>query len=102
MFKNGKNIKDLISYSEGGIVSKEIFKTEKMSATLFSMSKGTIISEHTSTKQGFIYVIEGDGFFNLEGNRLKMVSGASIQMAENAVHFLSAKENTSFLLVLFG
>ncbi|MFC2143690.1 cupin domain-containing protein [Candidatus Aenigmatarchaeota archaeon] len=64
------------------------------------MAKGTEISEHTSTKQGFIYVIEGDGIFNLEGKDIQMSSGVFIHMKENAVHSLQANENTSFILVL--
>jgi len=93
-------INDLIVYSEGGIMSKTVEKTEKMDVTLFSMAKGTEISEHTSRKQGFVYVVEGDGIFNLEGKDIMMLPGTFIYMTENAVHWLKAKENTSFILTL--
>ena len=94
------NIKDLIEYSKGGITSKGISKEGKMNVTLFCMSANTELSEHTSTKQGIVYVIEGKGIFNLEGEAIKMKSGITIFMDENAVHSLKAEENTSFLLVL--
>jgi nitric oxide dioxygenase len=64
------------------------------------MAKGTEISEHTSTKQGFVYIIEGDGLFNLEGKDITMSSGVFIYMKDNATHSLKADENTSFILVL--
>ena len=64
------------------------------------MAKGTEISEHTSTKQGFIYVIEGKGIFNLEGKSIIMKDGVIIFMKEKAIHSLNAEKNTSFLLVL--
>lgn len=94
-----KNILEMINYSDGGILSKVIQK-DKMNVTLFCMSKQTEISEHTSTKQGLVYVIEGKGIFNLEGNDLIMEKGKMILMEENAVHSLKAEENTSFILVL--
>lgn len=95
-----KNIKTLIEYPEKGVLSKEIIKTEKLDVTLFCMAKDTEISEHTSTKQGTVYVIEGQGIFNLQGRDIEMNPKTLIFMKENAVHSLKAKENTSFILSL--
>jgi nitric oxide dioxygenase len=95
-----KKINELIEYSKNGILSKVITKNDKFNITLFCMAKGTDISEHTSTKQGFVYVIEGNGIFNLEGKDITMSPGIFIYMNENAIHSLKAKENTSFMLVL--
>ncbi|MCE5346726.1 MAG: cupin domain-containing protein [Bacteroidales bacterium] len=95
-----KIINDLIAYSDEGIMSKTVEKTEKLDVTLFCMAKGTEISEHTSRKQGFVYVVEGDGIFNLEGKEIRMLPGTFIYMTENAVHWIKAKENTSFILAL--
>lgn len=94
------NIKDLIQYSENGILSKEIIKSKRQNVTLFCMAEGTEISEHTSTKQGFVYIIEGEGIFNLAGQKIKMETGVFIKMEEDIVHSLKATKNTSFLLVL--
>lgn len=96
-----KNIKQIIEYPEHGVLSKEVHKDKRSNITLFCMAKNTEISEHTSTKQGFIYVIEGNGIFNLEGREIIMESGILIHMEENAIHSLKANENTSFLLSLF-
>lgn len=95
-----KNIHNLISYSEGGVLSKVVMKDEKSDVTLFCMAKGTAISEHTSTREGFVFVIEGKGIFNLEGNDIVMMSGIFIPLKKNAVHSLKAEENSAFLLVL--
>jgi|SRR3989338_2966919 len=94
-----KNIKELIEYPKEGVLSKVISK-EKQNVTLFCMAKGTDISEHTSTKQGFVYVIEGRGIFRLEGRDIEMQEGVLIFMKENAKHSLKAEDNTSFLLAL--
>jgi len=94
-------ITELIEYSKKGILSKEIIKNDKLSITLFCMAKETEISEHTSTKPGFVYVIEGKGIFKLEGKEIIMSLGVLIYMEKNSVHSLKAYENTSFILSLF-
>ena len=96
------NVRKMISYSEGGITSKVILKTERMNVTLFCMASGTELSEHTSTKEGLVYVLEGKGTFTLEGKEIPMLPDVLIHMKSGAVHSLEAEESTSFLLVLSG
>ncbi|MBT3406813.1 cupin domain-containing protein [Candidatus Woesearchaeota archaeon] len=95
-----ESMRDHISYSTGGIMSKVIKKDEVGDVTLFSMSKDTDISTHTSTKAGYVYIIEGSGVFNLEGEDIHMKPGVFIFMDANAKHSLSAAENLSFILIL--
>lgn len=96
-----KEILKMIEYPKEGVLSKEIFKKNELNCSLFCMSSGTEISEHTSTKRGIIYVLEGKGNFNLEGKDIKMERGVIINMERDAIHSLNAKENTSFVLMLF-
>ncbi len=95
-----KDVKEMIDYSEGGIMSKVIEKNDVGDVTLFCMSKATDISTHTSIKSGYVYVVEGDGIFNLEGEEIHMKPGVLIFMDANAKHSLSAKEDTTFILIL--
>jgi len=95
-----KNIKQMIEYPSEGILSKEILKNDKMNITLFCMAGGADMSEHTSTREGFVHVLEGKGIFNLKGEDIQMKEGVFIHMNENAVHSLKAEENTSFVLML--
>ncbi len=96
-----KKIKQMIEYPKEGIISKELTKNDKLDVGLFCMAAGTEIGEHTSTKQGFVYVVEGKGIFNLEGEDIEMHEGTFIFMKENAKHSLKAEENTSFILALY-
>ena len=93
------NIKEMIDYSANGVLSKVVSK-KGLEVTLFCMAAGTSIGEHTSTKKGCVYVLEGKGVFNLAGEDIVMKEGVIIEMAENAKHSLKAEENTSFLLFL--
>jgi quercetin dioxygenase-like cupin family protein len=90
----------MIEYPEEGVLSKELVKTENLNVDLFCMAAGKEISEHTSSKEGSILVLEGDGIFNLEGKDIKMEKGVFIHMGANAKHSLKANENTSFILTL--
>lgn len=95
-----KNILEMVEYPKQGILSKEIFKNNHADCTLFCMASGTKISEHTSTKEGFVYVIEGKGIFNLQGEDIRLKEGVFVYMQKNAIHSLKADGDTSFLLIL--
>jgi quercetin dioxygenase-like cupin family protein len=95
-----KNILKLIEYPKKGVLSKEIFKDSKNNITLFCMAAGTEMSEHTTTKTAFVQVIEGEGIFMLEKEKIKMLAGVFIPMEKNALHALKAIKNTSFMLYL--
>jgi quercetin dioxygenase-like cupin family protein len=95
-----QNILDQIEYSKNGILSKEVVKNETSDVTLFCMAKDTKMSEHTSTKVGFVYVLDGNGIFTLAGKEITMIPGTLIYMDKNAIHSLKANENTSFMLTL--
>lgn len=90
----------MISYSKGGVTSKVIIKSDVLNVTLFCMAAGTDISEHTSTKEGTVHVLEGKGIFTLTGTNIKMKPGVLFHMSASMPHSIAAYENTSFLLTL--
>jgi len=94
-----KLIKELIEYPTEGVFSK-VLNEGTSETTLFCMAKDTTISDHTSTRNGIVYVYEGNGVFKLGQKEIKMEAGRIIFMPANAVHSLKAEENTSFLLIL--
>lgn len=100
MIDFNQDIKSLIEYPKTGIISKDLGETEKYDSTLFCMAAGTKMSEHTSTKEGFVFVVEGNGTFILKGQEIPMVPGTFIHMESNAIHALRAEENTAFVLLL--
>ena len=97
-----KNIIEMIEYPEKGILSKEIIKNDSVDVGLFCMAKGKEMSEHTSSKKGSVYVVEGEGIFNLEGKNIEMKPGVYIYMDKDAKHSLKALENTAFVLTLIS
>ena len=78
-----------------------IKNNSKNEITMFCMKKGTDISEHTTTRNATLFVVEGDGVFNLEGREIRMKPHTLITMKKNAVHSLKAVEDTCFVLTQF-
>jgi quercetin dioxygenase-like cupin family protein len=95
-----KNLNKLMQFPKEGIFSTVLEKTDKSNITLMCLSKGTDIDEHTSTKEGFVYVLKGKGIFRLYDQDIEMKPGTFIFMPANAVHALKAEEDLAILLSL--
>jgi|SRR3989338_6565277 len=97
-----ENLEEVMKFSEKGIFSKVLVKTNISNHTLLCMAKGTDMSEHTSTREAAVTVLKGKGTFVLRGKKIKMKPGVFIFMPKNAPHSLSADEDLAILLSLSG
>ncbi|MEO1069764.1 MAG: cupin domain-containing protein [Cyanobacteria bacterium J06638_6] len=93
-------LKDHIDYPESGILSKVIWKNELCQYSLFCLAAHTEISEHTSTRNATVQVLEGTGTLTLNGETTALAPGVFIFMAANAPHALEAASNLAFILTL--
>lgn len=93
-------LQDHIKYSPSGIVSQVIIKDEVSQISLFCLAAETEISEHTSTRNATIQVIEGTGTLILKGQEIYLEPGVCVFMAANTPHALKANTNLSFTLTL--
>lgn len=95
-------LRERIEYPVGGVLSKVLLKDNNCQHTLLCLAAGTNISEHTSTRNAVINVIEGRGILTLEGENIQLEPGIFVFMRANAPHALQAEENLAFLLTLSG
>lgn len=93
-------LRERIEYPTEGVLSKILFKDKNCQYSLFCMAAGTDISEHTSTRNAVINVIEGQGILTLEGEEIQLEPGIFVFMRANAPHALKAEQNLAFLLSL--
>lgn len=93
-------LKDKIEYAETGVLSKVLVKLPACQYTLFCLAAETDISEHTSTRNAVVQVIEGRGILTLEGKDIILEPGVFVFMPANAPHALKADTNLAFLLTL--
>ena len=93
-------IREQIEYPHSGVLSKVLLKDRACQYTLFCLAGNTEVSEHTSTRNATINVIEGKGFLSLSGQEIELKPGVLVFMPANAPHALQAEENLAFLLIL--
>ncbi|VXD15508.1 Cupin region [Planktothrix serta PCC 8927] len=100
MIGNSLNLKDKIQYAAAGVLSSVLWKDNICQYTLFCLAEGTDISEHTSSRNATVQVLEGKGILTLNGEEIQLEAGVFIVMAANAPHALKAESNLAFLLTL--
>ena len=66
--KEKVELKNLVAYQEGQVVSKTLVQNDYVSVTLFSFDKGEEISTHASGGDAMVTVLEGTGKFTIGGD----------------------------------
>lgn len=95
------NLEDKIEFAKDGIISKVIFEQKFGEVTLFAMSAGQSISEHTASIPAVVHVLRGVGEISLGEKTYEMFPGAWFYMPAKLPHALFAKEELVFLLTMF-
>ncbi|MDZ7961788.1 MAG: cupin domain-containing protein [Aulosira sp. DedQUE10] len=93
-------LREQIEYPHSGVFNKVLVKDQVCQYTLFCLAVNTEMSEHTSTRNATICVIEGKGLLTLSGENIVLEPGILVFMPANAPHALKAEENFTFLLIL--
>ncbi len=95
------NLKTLVDYSEGAVISRTLLKKESGNITLFSFDTGQGLSEHTSPFDAVVEVVEGEGIFLIDGEPQTVKAGEMIIMPANIPHDVqAAKAPFKMLLIM--
>lgn len=95
-----QNMKDLVAYQDGQIVSKTLVKNRLVSMTLFSFEKGEEISTHAAGGDAMVQVLEGTGRFTVDGVEYLVSQGESIIMPKDIPHAVYGQERFKMLLTV--
>ena len=60
-------LRELVQYQEGQVVSKTLVQNELVSVTIFSFDKNEEISTHASGGDAMVTVLEGKGKLTING-----------------------------------
>lgn len=66
--KEKLELKSLVDYQDGQVVSKTLVQNDYVSVTIFSFDKGEEISTHASGGDAMVTVLEGTGRFTIGGD----------------------------------
>ena len=101
-FEKGKVFvaSELVDYTEGGVVSKELVHSNAGSVTLFSFDAGQGLSQHTAPFDAFIQVIDGEMVLNVEGTDHRIKAGESFIIPSGALHSVKAEQRFKMIITM--
>ena len=97
---NVLDIKNLVSYQEGQIVSKTLIQNDAVSLTLFAFDADEEISTHKSHGDALIQVLEGTASITVGAKVLTVAEGESVVMPAEVPHAVQAKTQMKFFLTV--
>jgi len=102
LFGKGKvlSLEEMVEYSSGGVISKQVLKNQSGNITLFSFDKGQGLTEHTAPFDAVVQVLDGVAQITIGGNPNLVRKGESIIMPANVSHALQAVEQFKMLLTM--
>lgn len=101
-FEKGKVFvaSELVDYTEGGVVSKELVHSNAGSVTLFSFDAGQGLSQHTAPFDAFIQVVDGEMVLNVEGTGHRIKAGESFIIPSGALHSVKAEQRFKMIITM--
>ncbi|WP_416175453.1 cupin domain-containing protein [Clostridium sp.] len=93
-------LKDLISYQEGQVVSRTLSQIPSANITLFSLDKGEGISTHTTSGDAMVQILDGTADITIGDNTFTVTAGQTIVIPSDVPHSLEAKEKFKMLLTI--
>ena len=93
-------LKRLVEYQEGQVVSKTLVQNELVSVTIFSFDKNEEISTHASGGDAMVTVLEGKGKFTIGGDVYYLEEGQTIIMPKDVPHSVFGEEKFKMILVV--
>lgn len=94
------NLKDLVDYQNGQVVSKTLVQNDVVSMTLFSFDKGEEISTHASGGDAMVTVLDGTGRFTVGDDVFILNEGESLIMPKDIPHAVFGEEKFKMQLVV--
>lgn len=94
------DLRELVAYHEGSIVSREILKTEKGTVTVFAFDRGQGLSEHSAPFDAMVQVLDGTAAITISGVSHIVKAGETIIMPANRPHALHAETPFKMLLTM--
>jgi quercetin dioxygenase-like cupin family protein len=94
------NLRDLVAYQEGSIVSRTLIDKKSGTVTLFAFDENQGLSEHTAPYDALVYVLDGEVEVTISGNHITLKQGEVTIMPANEPHALAAKTKFKMLLTM--
>ena len=94
------DMKDLVAYQPGQIVSKTLVQNKAVNITLFAFAKDEEISSHESGGDAMVTVLDGVAGVTIADEEYDVSAGQTIIMPAGIAHAVMATEQMKFLLTV--
>lgn len=94
------NLEEMVEYSTGGVISKQVLKSAAGNITLFSFDEGQGLTEHTAPFDAMVQILDGEAKVIVGGNPNLVKKGETIIMPANISHALQAEKKFKMLLTM--
>ena len=91
---------DLVTYQEGAVVSRVVLKRDTGNVTLFAFDAGQELSEHTTSFDALVQVLEGEAAITISGRPHRVRTGEMILMPARQPHSVNAVSRLKMLLTM--
>ena len=98
--KTKLNLKDLVDYHDGQVISKTLVQNDVVSMTLFSFDKGEEISTHAAGGDAMVTVLDGTGRFTVGDDVFILNEGETLIMPKDIPHAVFGEEKFKMQLVV--
>ncbi len=93
-------IEPLVEYQTGSIVSREVYRTEAGTLTLFAFDEGQGLSTHTAPFDAFVQVLDGESKITIDNDEFICKKGDLILMPAGHPHAVYAIKRFKMLLTM--
>ena len=105
MYKNVQKqeklqLKDLVAYQEGQVVSKTLVQNSAVSMTIFSFDEGEEISTHAAGGDAMVTVLEGTGRFTVADQVFILQAGETLVMPKDIPHAVFGEKRFKMQLIV--
>ena len=91
---------DLVNYQDGSVVSRTLIDKDAGTVTLFAFDEGQGLSEHTTSYDALVYIIDGEAEIRISEKSYHLKQGEIIMMPANEPHALKALKQFKMILVM--
>ena len=99
-FSKAIELKSLVEYQQGQVVSRTLAQGRPVSITLFAFDKGEEISSHASSGDAMVHILDGVAEITIGEEKFIVKAGETIIMPVNISHALLAKEQFKMILTV--
>jgi quercetin dioxygenase-like cupin family protein len=94
------DLKRMVPYTEGAVVSKTLVDKPVGTLTLFSFDAGQGLSEHTAPYDAVVHILDGEAEIIVGGKPVKAAEGELVIMPAHVPHSLKALKPFKMMLIM--